>query len=133
MNQEYEKGVQLYNAEQYREAEKSFLKSIHEDPTDALSYNKLGLVYTKMGRYSLAKESFNNALVNDSQLVSAWNNLGNIARQENKLEEAKEYYSKGLEIESDNPVLQRNIRRVEKLLKISPSQIFRTIRKNFYW
>lgn len=129
MDQEHEKGVQLYNAEQYREAEQFFLKSIEENPTDALSHHKLGMIYVKTGRYILAKESFKKALVHNQQLVSSWNNLGNIARQENKLEEAEGYYNKGLEIEPNNPILRRNLRRVEKLLRMSPFQIFQKHRQ----
>jgi tetratricopeptide (TPR) repeat protein len=124
MYQEYEKGLQLYEDGQYQEAEQAFLKSIDEHPAHALSFNKLGLICIKTGRYTLAKEYFSEAIKLDPQLVSSWNNMGNIALQENKLEEARTCYSKALEVEPDNPILRRNLSRVEKQLRISPLRIF---------
>lgn len=127
MNEDYQKGIQYLEAGKMKEAEEAFLKCLSDNPRDAMSHNKLGLVYARLEDYERAQGHFLKALEIDPKLAHAWNNLGNIARKEGELERASTYYKEALAVDPGNLIPQRNLRAVEKQLKWKPSfiQLFR--------
>lgn len=132
MNDNFIRGIELMDRGMLREAEEFFLSWLTEHPNHAMGHNKLGLIYAKRNDHKKAKECFEKAIKYDPQLSHAWNNLGNIARKEGDLGQAREYYHKAIENEPNNPIPQRNLEKVEKQLRYSPSfaQLLRKIRQN---
>ncbi|MDP4125538.1 MAG: tetratricopeptide repeat protein [Bacillota bacterium] len=112
----YEKAIKHLEVGELDEAEEALQLYLRDNPSDAMAYNKLGVVFVKRPNRSEAKRCFQEALKYDVKLVPALNNLGNIAREEGELEQAIEYYRKAILIDPDYPLPHNNLSVVYKQL-----------------
>ena len=89
----FEAGVALNREERYREAAKTFTKSISLSPQSALSWLNLGTARALSGDDNRAIESLKKAVQLDPSLALAYSNLGEVCFRADRHEEAVEAYT----------------------------------------
>ena len=112
----YEKLVKLYphrafyhnalgyyhlKAENYEEAETSFLKAIEIDNSYATPHNNLGILYLRQRRPEQAEKEFRQALELNSRYTKAQYNLAVALFHQRRYNEAAKAYVKARELDSD--------------------------------
>jgi tetratricopeptide (TPR) repeat protein len=81
------------------------------------AHNRLGEVYTSLGKYDAAIREFKQAARNESY-VEAINNLGEVYKIQGRYDLAAEAFTKALRIKPDFRVAQNNLKYVQKRLGV---------------
>lgn len=76
-------------------------------PSDALTRNKLGMVYIRQKKLDKAREQFQDILKFDPKNFDALDSLGLVSDKEGKYREASEWYKKAMKIKPDEAVRKR--------------------------
>ena len=93
-----DKGIKLYNNNQYDKAKKYYEKVLLERKVDASASFGLGATAFQQKDYSLAMKGFENALNTDNVKLksSAYYNMANLLVENQKLEESLAFYRQSL-------------------------------------
>jgi cytochrome c-type biogenesis protein CcmH/NrfG len=94
-------GITELMMQRYREARKSFEKSIKADRQFADAYNNLGVVYYEDKRYAAAVKEYRRAIAIDGNSASFFSNLGAALFSKKEFEPAVTAYQHALEIDPD--------------------------------
>ncbi|HUO18092.1 MAG TPA: tetratricopeptide repeat protein [Verrucomicrobiae bacterium] len=94
-------GITELMMQRYREAKKSFEKSIKADHTFADAYNNLGVVFYENRKYAPAIKEYRKAIVIDGNSASFYNNLGAALFSKKEFEPAVQAYQRALELDPD--------------------------------
>ena len=94
-------GITELMMQRYREARKSFEKSIKADRHFADAYNNLGVVYYEDKRYAAAVKEYRRAIAIDANSASFFSNLGAALFSKKEFEPAVTAYQHALEIDPD--------------------------------
>ena len=100
-------GITELMMQRYREAKKSFEKSIKADHSFADAYNNLGVVYYEEKRYGPAIKQYDKAIAIEDSSASFYSNLGGLLRQK-AVGTCVAAYQKAMELDPD--VFQRTSR-----------------------
>lgn len=101
-------GITELMMQRYREARKSFEKSIKADNKFADAYNNLGVVLYEEKKYGAAIKQYHKAIVLDDSSASFFSNLGAAHFSKREFEPAVQAYQHALEI--DPEVFERTSR-----------------------
>jgi tetratricopeptide (TPR) repeat protein len=101
-------GITELMMQRYREARKSFEKSIKADRRFADAYNNLGVVFYEGKKYSAAIKQYHKAIAIDSGSASFFSNLGAAHFSKKEFEPAVQAYQHALEL--DPEVFERTSR-----------------------
>jgi tetratricopeptide (TPR) repeat protein len=71
-------------------------QTVARDADDFISWNLLGILYAKRGRWSEARDALERAVALEPRDIDAWTNLGWLASEFKQLERAREAFSKAL-------------------------------------
>lgn len=88
------------NASNYAEAEVLFTEAISLDPTFALPYNNVGIVYHRQGNIEGAKKYYKKAIEVDPTYVKPVFNLGQIYKELGEYASAVEQFTRAIEVDS---------------------------------
>jgi Tfp pilus assembly protein PilF len=86
-----------------------YRKVIDITPNDAVTQNKLGVCYHRIGQIDLAQKQFECALRINPKYADAWNNLAICLQLKGKYKQAVQYYSKAIEFRPAFSVAYRNM------------------------
>jgi cytochrome c-type biogenesis protein CcmH/NrfG len=81
------------------EAVASYRAALAIQPANAVAYNRLGVVQTRLGMFDEAVQSFRKAIRLEPRLPGVYANLGVVMRRQGKLDEAIACFRKALEID----------------------------------
>jgi Flp pilus assembly protein TadD len=99
-----------------------YQKAIQLDPSYAVAYNDLGIIYETYGWGDRAEENYLRALKLDSNFLSAYSNLALLYENKRDLNKAFFYWKKRLELGSpDDLWTQRAKKRMDDIMQVSPS------------
>ncbi|MFZ0772459.1 MAG: tetratricopeptide repeat protein [Candidatus Sulfotelmatobacter sp.] len=101
-------GITELMMQRYKEARKSFERSIRYDREFADAYNNLGVIYYEGRRYGAAVKQYEKAIAIDNSSASFFNNLGAAYFSKRDFEPAVAAYQRALELDPD--VFNRNSR-----------------------
>jgi len=101
-------GITELMMQRYREAHKSFERSIKVDPMFADAYNNLGVVFYEEKRYGPAVKQYRKAIAIDSNSASFFSNLGAALFSKKEFDPAVVAYQQALEL--DPEVFERTSR-----------------------
>lgn len=94
-------GITELMMQRYREARKSFERSIKVDRTLADAYNNLGVVFYEERKYSTAVKHYHQAIALDATSASFFSNLGAALFSKKEFDPAVVAYQRALEIDPD--------------------------------
>jgi tetratricopeptide (TPR) repeat protein len=94
-------GITELLMQRYRDARKSFERSIRADKEYADAYNNLGVIYYETKKYSSAIKEYEKAIKRDSNSASFFNNLGAALFSKRSFEPAVAAYQHALELDPD--------------------------------
>src|SRR5580704_5214552 len=94
-------GISELMMQRYREAKKSFDRSIKADRKFADAYNNLGVVLYEERRYGLAVKQYRRAIAIDSGSASFFSNLGAALFAKKEFEPAVTAYQHAMELDPD--------------------------------
>lgn len=94
-------GIAQLQMQHYREAKKSFEKSIKANRNFADAYNNLGVVYYEDRRYSAAVKEYRRAIALDGNSASFYSNLGAALFSNKEFEAAVTAYQHALELDPE--------------------------------
>jgi len=100
----------------YQRAEQLFKKAIAIDPSNADSYNNLGLVRQELKALDSALESYGKAIALQPDFAVAHYNRGLVLHELRKLDLALESYDKAIALKPDCEILYAPIRAPKILL-----------------
>jgi len=109
----YDEGLALSDGSQ-REAS-YYQRAIDLCPDYFEAHNKLGEVYTSLGKYELAVREFEQATRNES-FVEPLNNLGKVYRLQGRYDLAAEAFARAIRMKPDFREAQNNLKYVRKRL-----------------
>lgn len=89
--------------EKFSKAEDVLLKLISQDPSEAATYNKLGMIYLREKNFRDAQAALKQALKLEPDNDTFYNNLGLLYYQKGDYESAVEAYERSLEISDKVP------------------------------
>ena len=115
-----ETGNELYEQQQYAEAEASYLKALAEDPNMQEGIFNLGDALYKEERFEGAAKQFQefaNTLTNPEQKAQAYHNLGNSLLKAELYEEGVEAYKQALRHNSNDLDTKYNLSYAQQKLK----------------
>ena len=101
-------GICQLMIQRYKEAKKSFERSIRADHNHADAYNNLGVVYYEEKRYGPAVKQYHRAIGIDNTSASFYNNLGAALFSKKEFEPAVQAYQHAVELDPD--VFERSSR-----------------------
>jgi tetratricopeptide (TPR) repeat protein len=101
-------GITELMMQRYREAKKSFDRSIKADPKFADAYNNLGVVFYEEKRYGSAVKEYHKAIAIDASSASFFSNLGAALFSKKDFDPAVVAYQHALEL--DPEVFERTSR-----------------------
>lgn len=90
----FNKGMDLYNQNNYSGALQAYDKVLEIDPQDAEAWNNKGSALGVLGRYDDAAQAFSRAIEINSSYAEAWYNLGAVYDLQGDLDEAIHAYNK---------------------------------------
>lgn len=90
--------------EDYDEALKYLEEALELDDYNAVTLNKIGMVYRKLYQYDLAKEFYLKALEINREFGAVYSNLGVLEALNDNHEEAIAFYEKALSLMSENDI-----------------------------
>lgn len=94
-------GIAELMTQRYRDAKKTFDKSIKADRQFADAYNNLGVVYYEEKKYGAAVKQYRRAIAIDGTSASFYSNLGAALFSKKEFEPAVKAYEKAVEIDPD--------------------------------
>lgn len=94
-------GITELMMQRYKEARKSFERSIRYDREFADAYNNLGVIYYEGRRYGAAVKQYEKAIAIDNSSASFFNNLGAAYFSKRDFEPAVAAYQRALELDPD--------------------------------
>ncbi|MCX6806542.1 MAG: tetratricopeptide repeat protein [Candidatus Berkelbacteria bacterium] len=94
-----DKGERFFEEQNFREAERYYVKAVSDDPENPQIYGRLGIIYTKLDNLKDAKEAFNMAVKLDSENGYYQNNLGLVLYSLNRYKEAIIYFENAVKID----------------------------------
>jgi tetratricopeptide (TPR) repeat protein len=94
-------GITELLMQRYKEAKKSFERSIHMDATYADAYNNLGVIYYETKKYGAAVKEYEKAIAHDNASASFYSNLGAAYFSKRAFEPAVVAYQHALELDPD--------------------------------
>lgn len=98
----YNRGVRLFNEEDFEGAVEAFKTAITVDPSRVESYRNLAVALVRQNNLEGAVEYFKKALEIEPNSVETLNNLGTVYYQMERLEDAVQTFQKVLEIDPNN-------------------------------
>jgi tetratricopeptide (TPR) repeat protein len=101
-------GITELMMQRYKEARKSFERSIHFDRAFADAYNNLGVVYYESKKYGAAVKQYEKAIQKDSSSASFYSNLGAAYFSKRDFNPAVVAYQRALQL--DPEVFERSSR-----------------------
>jgi len=101
-------GITQLMMQRYREAQKSFERSLKADPRFADAYNNLGVVFYEEKRYGPAVKQYHKAIAIDANSASFFSNLGAALFSKKEFDPAVVAYQHALEL--DPEVFERTSR-----------------------
>ncbi len=107
IRQDFEKGLESYEQEKYRDTIKYLNNALKEDPTEEQKtaiYNLIGLSLTTLGDLDVAENNFKKILDLTEEprpIGVAYGNLGIVYRIRGDLDKALKYYEKALKIDQE--------------------------------
>lgn len=101
-------GISELMMQRYKEARKSFERSIRADAKHADAYNNLGVVFYEEKRYGAAIKQYRRAIALDNSSASFFSNLGAAHFSRREFDQAVEAYQHALEL--DPEVFERTSR-----------------------
>jgi len=97
VNDLIEKANTYFNEEEWKKAEKLYLKAAAKDPKCGKAYSRLGVIYLKTGKdYEDAEEAFKQALKLDPKNGYIYNNLGLVYHNQEKYDLAIDFFEKSI-------------------------------------
>jgi tetratricopeptide (TPR) repeat protein len=94
-------GITELMMQRYKEAKKSFERSIRANRDFADAYNNLGVVLYEVKRYGAAIKQYENAIMKDSNSASFYNNLGAAYFSKRQFDPAVAAYQHALELDPE--------------------------------
>jgi tetratricopeptide (TPR) repeat protein len=94
-------GVCQLMLQRYKEAKKSFERSIRADRKDAIAYNNLGVVFYAVHNYNAAIKNYEKAIRFDDSAASYFSNMGAAYFCKKQFDKAVQNYAKAVEIDPD--------------------------------
>ena len=111
-----EAGLENQNMGNLPAAMNFYQKAIAMDPTCAMTYNDLGVIYEAAGFSNRAKESYFKAIKIDPAYLSAYSNIALLYEEQRDLERAGFYWAKRAELGSaDDPWTQKAAKRFQDI------------------
>jgi Tfp pilus assembly protein PilF len=86
-----------------------YRKAIDITPNDAVTQNKLGVCYHRLGQIDMAQVQFEIALKINPKYADAWNNLAICLQLKGKYKQAVQHYTKAIEYKPAFSVAYRNM------------------------
>lgn len=104
IREQFNMGVEQYNAGMFEEAAKSFAAALEKDPQQPAVWANLGNAYIKLNQYDKALEAYDKAIELSPQDPAFYQNRGSIHAALGNSEQAKADYEKSATISAaDNP------------------------------
>jgi tetratricopeptide (TPR) repeat protein len=94
-------GITELMIQRYKEAKKSFERSIHANRQYADAYNNLGVIYYEVKKYGPAVKQYEKAIQIDHDSASFYNNLGAAYFSRRQFDPAVAAYQHALELDPD--------------------------------
>jgi tetratricopeptide (TPR) repeat protein len=94
-------GITELMMQRYKEAKKSFERSIHYDRQFADAYNNLGVLFYEAKKYSPAVQQYQKAIARDSTSASFFSNLGAAYFSKRDFEAAVSAYQHALQLDPE--------------------------------
>ena len=94
-------GITELMMQRYREARKSFERSIHYDHAFADAHNNLGVILYESKKYGAAVKEYEKAIAQDAESASFYSNLGAAYFSKRDFERAVAAYQRALELDSE--------------------------------
>jgi len=92
-----------YEAEDFKEDIKHYMRAIKIKPNFSKAYNNLGIAYQRRRLFDKAMESYEKAIRFDPKLAPAYGNLGNSLYILGDYDEAIKYFKKAITLKGNNP------------------------------
>lgn len=110
VNDLIEKANTYFNEEEWKKAEKLYLKAAAKDPKCGKAYSRLGVIYLKTGKeYEDAEAAFKQALKLDPKNGYIFNNLGLVYHNQEKYDQAIEYFEKSIKADYNQASRHANL------------------------
>ena len=106
---ENEKGNALNDEGKYAEALEHYKKAVELDPTPAVYYRNIGLMYNSLGQWELSFENYRKSLDIEPQNAYAQNYAGTALFRLEKFSEALPYYLEANKLEEGNKTYVENL------------------------
>ena len=100
-DEDFQKGMNLYESDRFAEAAEAFKRSIKRDPRDAETHYYLANSYFRMYRDRDAVKAYKHAIELNPSHFLAYNNLGTAYHRLGDFKEALSSYEKALQIKPD--------------------------------
>jgi len=91
-----DRGIIAHENQQYKEAEKNYLKAVTMDPDFAEAHFNLGILYARTKKLDKAEEEYKTALRLDPDMNEVHNNLGVVYAAQKKYTPAESEFKKAL-------------------------------------
>jgi len=99
-------GDLYFDKNNYKEAEKYYIKAAAEDPNNPKIYNRLGIIYLEQKNYRDAKDAFGEVLRFDDKKASRYINYGLACLNLKNYDEAIDSFEKAVKIDPENSKYQ---------------------------
>lgn len=110
------KGFQLQQMGNLESALSYYQKAIELDPSYAIVYNDLGVIYEANGQIDRAEDSYLQSIKTDPNYLSAYSNLALLYEHKRDLKKAAFYWQKRVKLGSpDDPWTERARKRLEDI------------------
>lgn len=104
------KANEYFNNQEWKKAEKLYLKAASKDPKCSKAYSRLGVIYLKTeNNYSDAEEAFKQAEKLDPKNGFILNNLGLVYYNQEKHDKAIDYFERSIKIDSSQASRHANL------------------------
>ena len=107
--QQFDRGLDAYNAGQLDDAERQLQDAITLDPTLKRAFNSLGNLYYQRESYEQARDMYQKALAIDPDYIKARNNLGNTYMQLDMSFKAITELTKAILVDSESGLAYYNM------------------------
>jgi len=93
------KAIELYNKQQFKDAEQHFIKAIELNPKYAEAYANLGALYAKFKEYDKAIKLYQECIKIKPTYAGAYTNLGNALNKTGRHEEAVYFHKTAIALD----------------------------------
>jgi tetratricopeptide (TPR) repeat protein len=91
----------MLRSSEWKSEDTLWVATLRESPEDPKSWNNIGDVYRRQGKYEASIAAFTQATELNPNYADAYHNIGNSYALLNKLDEAEPYFKKALSIKPD--------------------------------